>query len=112
VDVYPRLAKRAQDLLTNIERGTETRFAYDRDNVWAELDANNNVQIRFGSPAAELLAKGWGGLVWGPNGLLRIFRGRMQIDLVDWIADPVRGGMQIDPSTVCLGQGSFIPFTP
>jgi RHS repeat-associated protein len=30
-----------------IEQGTVTKFAYDGDNVWADLDGNNNILVRY-----------------------------------------------------------------
>jgi hypothetical protein len=62
-----------------------------------------------GPTAAQQLANRWGGIVSGPNGLLHIYRGWMRIDLVDWIADPIFGGMMIDPSTIRVGAGTFVP---
>jgi hypothetical protein len=65
-----------------------------------------------GGKTAQLLATEWKGNVSGPNGLLRIGKGQLRIDLVDWIADPVSGGMQIDPNTIGVGLGFFILHTP
>jgi hypothetical protein len=64
-----------------------------------------------GGTIAQMLATEWRGPVSGPNGLLRIFgRGRIRIDLVDWILGP--GGVEIDPTTIQMGRGRFIPHTP
>lgn len=63
-----------------------------------------------GTTVAQLLATEWGGLVTGPNGLLRIQQGPMRIDLVDWEPDPVLGGMSANVTG--RGQGIWIACTP
>jgi hypothetical protein len=63
-----------------------------------------------GGTAAQLLATEWTGPVTGPNGLLRIGKGQIRIDLVDWDLDPVLGGMV--PRVTKQGQGSWIPHAP
>jgi hypothetical protein len=63
-----------------------------------------------GLTAAQQLATEWGGPVTGPNGLLRIGRGTLRIDLVDWDYDPVSGGTS--PTIVSQGQGSWVCCTP
>jgi hypothetical protein len=63
-----------------------------------------------GSTAAQQLATEWGGSVSGPNGLLRISRGALRIDLVDWDPDPVTGGMM--PTNIRQGHGSWVSHAP
>jgi len=64
----------------------------------------------IGSTAAQQLATEWGGPVTGPNGLLRIARATMRIDLVDWDWDPVLGTMT--PTNVRQAQGCWVLHTP
>jgi hypothetical protein len=61
-----------------------------------------------GSTVAQLLATEWKGIVTGPNGLLRIQKGPMRIDLVDWEPDPVLGGMS--PNVTGQSQGNWISY--
>ncbi len=64
-----------------------------------------------GLAVAQQLSTAWGGPVNGPNGLLRIGRGQMRIDLVEWYHDPITGGML--PSLIGhQGQGSWLQHSP
>jgi hypothetical protein len=62
-----------------------------------------------GPAVAELLAQEWGAPTAAANGLLRVFHGSFQIDLVEWNPDPV-GGMV--PVVTGAGQGMWIGFQP
>jgi hypothetical protein len=59
-----------------------------------------------GSTAAQQLAAEWGGPVTGPDGLLRIGRRTIRVDLVDSDYDPVSGRMS--PTNVRQGQGGWV----
>ena len=62
-----------------------------------------------GTSAAQILAEEWGGLVLGANGLLRIRKGGISIDVVEWVLDP-SGGMM--PNVIGVDQGTWISHTP
>ncbi len=62
-----------------------------------------------GEPAAERLAQEWGGSVEGPDGMLRIYPGRMRLDRVDWV--PAAGGGMM-PDNPQQGRGQWVIFTP
>lgn len=86
-----------------IQRGTPLRL----------LACHASESPLAGTASAKLLATEWKGSVFGPDGLLRIgSAGMMRIDFVDWVPDPVLGGMQIDVYTIRIGQGAFILHTP
>jgi hypothetical protein len=86
---------------TGVPRGTPLRL----------LTCHAGEVPMTGLAVAQQLATVWGSDVEGPNGLLRIGRGHMRIDLVDWYPDPVTGGML--PSVVGQqGQGSWVRHSP
>jgi hypothetical protein len=62
-----------------------------------------------GPAAARLLAREWGGSVLAGNGLMRIQKGGIGIDLVEWDPDPV-GGMT--PTVTGAGEGGWVLYTP
>jgi hypothetical protein len=64
---------------------------------------------RNGPAAAGLLAGEWGGSVLAANGLLRIQKSVIGIDLVEWEPDPV-GGMT--PTVTGAGEGSWVLHSP
>lgn len=63
-----------------------------------------------GAPIAQSLATAWGGPVSGPDGLLHIGKGYLRVDLVEWEADPVSGGML--PQVRIQGGGSWVTSVP
>jgi hypothetical protein len=59
-----------------------------------------------GPTAAQPLATEWGGPVRGPDGLLVIRAGQLEVHVVEWDHDPVTGGMV--PTIVGHGQGNWV----
>jgi len=85
---------------TGISRGTPLRL----------LTCHAGEAPLNGATTAQQLATEWKGPVTGPNGLLRIGKGQMRIDLVDWDPHPILGGMS--PNVIAQGKGVWIPHTP